>query len=75
MLPGYERFYAGHVSNGDRVILGELIVPFDKEKPGIHIVHSPKNFPMVSDGSCSVVHVVYSEKQKTITSLTCNGRA
>lgn len=74
LLPGYERFYAGSVLNGDRVILGELIVPFGKKKSGIHIVPSPKNFPEVYDGACSVVHVVYSEKRKTITSLTCNGR-
>lgn len=75
-LSGYERFYAAGTLKGEKVILGELVLAdSSKRPPGIHVVSNAKEFPMISDGGCAIINLVYSVGRKTITSIGCNGRA
>jgi len=76
-LSGYARYYAGSTANGEQVIDGELVVPVGAAayKPGIHILQSKQRFPMIFDGGCAVIHLVYSVRQQRITSIRCNGFA
>jgi len=75
-LTGYERYYAGSTLNGEKVIFGELVFPFDsKSKPSVHIVARKSGFPVIMDGSCAIVNLVYSVKGQKIVSIQCNGRA
>jgi len=46
-----------------------------KSQQGIYVVANSKAFPMISDGACSVVHVLYDADESKLISLTCNGRA
>jgi hypothetical protein len=74
-ISGYERYYTGIDSSGEKLILGELVLPaVTRGKATIHIVSSRRNFPMIDDGGCSVINLVYSERLKAITSISCNGR-
>ena len=75
-LSGYARYYAGSTMNGEQVIVGELVTPLGSAyKPGIHIVGNRRTFPMISDGGCAVVNLVYSVRQQKIVSIGCNGFA
>ena len=75
-LSGYERFYTAGTSKGEKVILGELVLAdSSRRRPGVHTVSSTKEFPMISDGGCAVISLVYSVSSKSITSIKCNGRA
>lgn len=75
-LSGYARYYAGSTVKGDRVIFGELVTPLGSAyKPGIHIVGDKRTFPMISDGGCAVINLVYSLRQQKILSIGCNGFA
>ena len=60
LVAEYARFYTGETVNGKRVILGEFVIPVgSKQKPpGIYIVRSKRDFPIISDGGCGIVHVV-----------------
>jgi hypothetical protein len=73
----YARYYAGYSSGGHRLIAGEFVMPESAgDKPaGIYVVANEKKFPMIADGACSVVHVVYDVDMGRMLSLTCNGRA
>ncbi len=74
-LSGYERFYAAGTSKGEKLILGELVLAdSSKRRPGVHMVLSTREFPMISDGGCAVISLAYSVSSKSITSIKCNGR-
>ena len=73
-LNAYERFYTGSKRKGNKVILGELVLPTEPaEHPGLNIVSSSDNFPVISGGGCTIIHLVYSVPTNTITSIYCNG--
>ena len=76
-LAGYSRYYAGYKRDGHRMLAGEFVeLTIEGEKPaGIHIVATPKNFPVIYDGGCSVINVLYDVDAARLVSLTCNGRA
>jgi len=75
-LSRYARYYTGLNENGHHVIAGELISWVDDSRPaGVHIVASEKEFPVIFDGGCSVIHIHYDVDTSQITRLTCNGRA
>ena len=58
------------------MIRGELVIPTGPEmKLGIHVVGSEKDFPLIFDGGCAVVNIVYSVEQEHVISLKCNGYA
>jgi hypothetical protein len=76
IVTDYSRYYAGAMLKGERVVLGEFVAAdIENSKATIHIVRSSKEFPVISDGSCSIVNVVYAVKSGEIVSLVCNGRA
>ncbi len=73
-LKAYERFYTEANQSGQKVILGELVLPTEpSEHPGVKIVSSSDDFPAVSGGGCTIIHVVYSVPKSAITSIYCNG--
>jgi hypothetical protein len=77
VIAEYARYYFGYTANNHRMIRGELIIPFgSKMKPaGTYVVRSEKEFPMISDGGCAVMHMVYDVEAGHIMSLRCNGLA
>jgi hypothetical protein len=77
VIAEYARYYVGYTANNHRMIRGELIMPFgSRMKPaGTYVVGSEKDFPMIFDGGCAVMHVVYDVEAGHIVSLRCNGVA
>lgn len=79
-LTAYARYYTASW-NGERVILGELVLGGvrttggDSRKPGVYMVGSRSHFPKIFDGGCAVVNLVYSVEKQTIVSIKCNGCA
>jgi len=73
----YVRYYTGSTADGgDKVIRAEFVAPFrPAQTPGIHIVSSKREFPIISDGGCGIVNLVYSIKEQRIISMRCNGVA
>jgi hypothetical protein len=73
----YARYYAPYMAGDHRMIRGELVRPMDsKMKPvGVYVVDSEKDFPVISDGGCSIVNLVYDVETTHIISLKCNGYA
>jgi hypothetical protein len=58
------------------LIAGEFVLRESvADKPmGIYVVANQMKFPVIYDGSCAVVHVVYDVDMGRMLSLTCNGR-
>jgi len=73
----YARYYLGYTANSHRMIRGRFIIPFGtKMKPaGVYFVGSQKEFPVVFDGGCSVMNLVYDVEAEHVISLRCNGFA
>ncbi len=73
----YERYYYPYLVDGHRMIRGEFVVPFgSKMKPaGVYIVSSEKEFPIIFDGGCGIVNLVYDVEKAQLVSLACNGLA
>jgi hypothetical protein len=62
---------------GRRMIRGEFVLlnAFDSNKrPEVYIV-AEDGLPVVSDGGCSVVNLLYDLKTSRTVSLSCNGIA
>jgi hypothetical protein len=74
-LSTYARYYAGISENGHHLIVGELLTLVgDSRTAGVHIVAGEKDFPVIFDGGCSVMHIRYDVDTSQIISLICNGR-
>jgi hypothetical protein len=73
----YARYYAPYTAGNHRMIRGELVRPMASNmKPaGIYVVGSEKDFPLIFDGGCSIVIVVYDVETARVVSLKCNGYA
>lgn len=54
----FSRYYTGTISNGHRILLGELHDAHGADN-SIHIVATTRAFPLIADGGCHVVHVRY----------------
>ena len=68
----YKRYYTVTFVKGRRMIWGYFVL---SDKPGIYHVASRYNFPMINDGGCGVVQVLYDVEAKRIDVLACNGVA
>jgi hypothetical protein len=75
VITDYARYYTGATMNGESVILGEFVAPSGSAYKGVYVVHSEVQFPMILDGGCGIVHVVYSVKAQKLVSVGCNGVA
>ncbi len=77
IISQYARYYFGYKAHNRRMIRGELVRSSISEmKPaGIYIVRSQREFPVIFDGGCSVMHLVYDVEAGKIGSLQCNGLA
>ena len=79
-LSGYARYYTASW-NGERVILGELVLGDvrtqggDAHTPGVYMVDSRSRFPKIFDGGCAVVNLVYSVEKQRILFIKCNSSA
>jgi hypothetical protein len=76
-LKKYLRYYAGATVNGRRMIRGEFVLfnAFDSSKrPGVYIV-AEDGLPVVFDGGCTVVNLLYDLKTARIVEISCNGIA
>jgi hypothetical protein len=73
----YARYYAPYMAGDHRMIRGELVRPMGSNmKPaGIYVVDSEKDFPLIFDGGCSIVNLVYDVETARLVSLKCNGYA
>jgi len=71
----YARYYSGATYNGHRTIMGEMVLPDNKftlkSAAGRHVV-SLDAFPVVADGGCSVVWLLYDTKTSQMLWIRCN---
>ena len=75
-LAKYRRYYTGVVIHGRHMISGEYVLSFSADqKPGVYPVGREQDFPGISDGGCSVVHLLYDIATKRIAYIGCNGYA
>lgn len=76
-LAKYRRYYTGITIHGHRMIQGELVLASTDEdgRPGVYPVGGVEDFPLIADGGCSVVNLLYDIAAKRITAITCNGYA
>jgi hypothetical protein len=79
----YNRYYAGVTIKGRRMVRAEFTVfPEAKKVDGkteydtnpTHVVPLDQ-FPMISDGGCSVVNMLYDVDADRMASIACNGVA
>jgi hypothetical protein len=71
----YARFYAGKVLDGQPMIVGEFVMPGMAQNPaGIYWVADEWHMPVILEGGCSVVHVLYDVKTSRLVSVRCQGR-
>ncbi len=75
-LKDYERFYAGITQNGHRMIRGELVAlgVMPQERGQVHITSEDK-FPVVMDGGCGIVNLLYDVESAKVVHIGCNGLA
>jgi hypothetical protein len=76
-LSGYARYYLADIVDGRQMIRGEFVRPygFPSKPVGIYVVSRLRDFPVIFDGGCSVVSVLYDVEAARIVSLKCNGYA
>ena len=76
-LSTYARYYTADMVEGKRMIRGEFVLPMgSRGKPvGMYVVSSVRDFPVIFDGGCSVVNILYDIEAARIVSLKCNGYA
>jgi hypothetical protein len=77
VIDQYARYYFGYMANNHKMIRSKFVLPFhSKMKPaGVYMVGSEREFPIVFDGGCGVMHVVYDVDASLVVSLRCNGDA
>lgn len=76
-LVKYARYYAGVSLNGHRMIRGVLIVvmpPYLATRPGISIVRK-EDLPIVMDGGCAIINLLYDPAVARTVWIRCNGLA
>ena len=75
-LKDYERYYAGIVQNGHRMIRAEFVaLGVDPQARGqVHITSEDK-FPVIMDGGCGIVSLLYDVEAGRVVSIGCNGLA
>jgi hypothetical protein len=76
-LSDYARYYAGYIEGGHRLIAGRFITHrwAGQKAAGIYIVVNREKLPVIFDGGCSVVSLVYDVDTAKLLSLDCNGVA
>jgi hypothetical protein len=75
-LKDYERYYAGIVRNGHRMIRAEFVALgiTPQARGQVHITSEDK-FPVIMDGGCGIVSLLYDVEAGRIVSVGCNGLA
>ena len=73
-LKDYARYYAGIVQNRHHMIRGELIAFDAAQRGSVHITSEDK-FPVIMDGGCGVVNLLYDVETAKTVSIGCNGLA
>ncbi|MBI3675549.1 MAG: hypothetical protein HY243_02910 [Proteobacteria bacterium] len=68
-LDQYARYYAGETLDGERIVVGVLILSYG-ESPGVHIV-TMQQLPITADGGCGMMHLWYHVKNQLLESV-CN---
>lgn len=75
-LKDYERYYAGIVRNGHRMIHAEFVaLGIGPEARGQVHVTSEDKFPVIMDGGCGVVNLLYDVESNRVVHIGCNGLA
>jgi hypothetical protein len=77
VITEYDRYYMGYTDHGQRMIRGEFVMRPERTSvpTGIHLVPDLKKFPIVLDGGCAIVHIVYAVETARIMWVRCNGYA
>ena len=71
-LEAYRRYYSGVLVHNRRMIRGEFL---RGGKPGIYVVGQVRSLPLIYDGGCGVVNVLYDIALKRVVAISCNGYA
>ena len=74
-LAYYDRYYAGTIESGHRMIHGEyILLGKTQAKNSVHIV-GLNDLPLIMDGGCGIVNVLYDADVGRIAAAYCNGYA
>jgi len=76
-LSDYARYYAGYTKGGHRMIAGEFVTQrwANQKTAGVYIVANRGKFPVIYDGGCGIVNLVYDADTSRLVSFECNGVA
>jgi hypothetical protein len=75
-LKKYARYYAGMTANGRPMVRAEFVIADDPKKPaGRYVVSTENDFPIIEDGGCVVVNLLYDVKLARVVWVRCNGLA
>lgn len=72
-LTSYVRYYAQQKNGQNNYIIGAFVRK-NGEEGGIKIVNY-KDLPIIFDGGCSIIDMVYSVNKRKVVSLMCHGEA
>ena len=77
LVAEYVRYYTGYLAGSHRMIRGEFVPPYGSKMrpPGVYVVSNVRDFPLIFDGGCGIVNLIYDVDEARITSLQCNGNA
>jgi hypothetical protein len=71
---GYERQYSGFIRGGVQYIVC-CLYSFSHGSSYVSVGPSEDRFPLVMDGGCGIVIVVFEADSKTVVHVHCHGRA
>jgi hypothetical protein len=66
-IEAYTRYYEPGYDTGRRVVFGVLTEKGDKQ------IHMSGSHPIIMDGGCSVVNLVFDVAAGQVTSISCQG--
>ena len=69
-LREYSRYYSGRTDKSGKYVIAVFVL--DGHEPGVKIV-SPKKMPLVLDGGCTNIDLLYDVKKNLVVNLSCNG--
>ena len=69
-LKKYTRFYSVRSEKASNYVIGVFVL--DGHDAGVKIV-APEDMPLILDGGCSNIDLVYNLREDRVVSISCNG--
>lgn len=68
----YARYFSGATYDGRKVIVGEMVLPGIFAGPAGTYIVSRDDLPVVADGACGVIWLLYEPRTGKVVSILCN---